>query len=59
MNVFRVRVAMGADGVAGVVASVVSLALLRACDFWIRFALPGRVVGKLYFVTMRVWGGFC
>lgn len=45
LNVFSVRVAIGALGV---------LSDFLACDFWIRLTLPGLVVGKLYFVTMRV-----
>lgn len=59
LNVFKVRDAMGTAGVALAEACVVAFSLLffLACDFWIRFAFPGRVVGKLYLVVMRVcWG---
>jgi hypothetical protein len=57
LNVFRVREAMGAAGVAVACVVAFSLRFFLACDFWIRFAFPGRVVGKLYFVVIRVCCG--
>ena len=46
-------------GCAGVVdeASAPLAASLRTFDLWARIRFPRRFVGKLYFVTIRVWGG--
>lgn len=55
LNVFSVRVAI--EVCAGVVVeeASVALAFFRTWDLWARITFPRRFVGKLYFVTIRVW----